>query len=297
MFRSSITRILFVATLALACTAPNEPASASAGGASSSSDRGFDAGPLDASSSLPVWRRESRRIELWSFGYWQGSSGYAKDRAKLTDQQLAALEGLRATTPPSARGADFTSYRIRVLDEDGTFVDYRAAEGNVHDSDESDAARLLPTIDFATLEPFLATFQCLSAKAAAGTPRETEAPIDPSEAEMEDAARLPADTGCINGLFVPHECSDTILTFDVSAPAVYDIVGGRCLESLSLRLYARDRTTLLALSSPAADGACFTLRHAFDPGRYVLVLSKTNVAGCTTTGRAGDVSLRVQQAE
>ncbi len=285
-------RFLFATSVAVACTHSNNPVSPSDAGPSSSSDAG-DAGPLDASSG-PVWTPTSRRIELSSFGYWQGSSGYAKDRADLTQEQLAALEGLGTTEPPTTVGADFTSYRIRILDEDGTFAEYRAAAGNVRDSDEGSAAGVLPTIDIATLEPFLATFKCLSARQADGISRTSDTPIDPSGADMDKAVRLPVDTGCINGVFVPYKCSDTIFTFDVSAPATYDIVGGRCLEALGLRVYASDRKTLLAESSPGTNESCFTLRHAFDPGSYVLVLSKTNVAGCGTDGKAGDTSVRLQ---
>ena len=252
-----------------------------------------DAGPTVESK--PVWRPTSTRIEVSSFGFWVGSTGYAKDRAALTAEQLAALEGLRTTTPPEQMGADFTSYEVRVTDQDGSVARYRAAEGNVRDSDESANATSMPTIDIETLRPFLATIKCLSAKAVEPIPRTTNIPLDPKTADMSKAVAVPADTACTNGVFVPYGCSDSLLTFDVDAPATYEIVSGRCLEQLSLRVYTSDRTALLAESTPGSAESCFTLRHTFQPGSYVLVFSKTNVAGCSQNGRAGDTSFRVRK--
>jgi len=244
-----------------------------------------------------VWRPTSTRIEVSSFGFWEGSTGYAKDRAELTPEQLAALERLRTMTPPEQMGADFTSYEVRVTDEDGSVARYRAAEGNVRDSDESVNAASLPTIDIETLRPFLDTIKCLRAKAVEPIPRTTTTPLDPKTADMSKAVAVPADTACTNGVFVPYGCSDSLLTFDVDAPATYEIVSGRCLEQLSLRVYTSDRTTLLAESTPGTAESCFTLRHTFEPGSYVLVFSKTNAAGCNQNGKAGDTSLRVRRVK
>ena len=74
-------------------------------------------------------------------------------------------------------------------------------------------------------------------------------------------------------------------------------MSGRCLETLSLRVYNSDGTKLLASSTPAAQETCFRLRHTFEPGSYVFVFSKTNGAGCMTNGNAGDTSLRLQPLE
>jgi hypothetical protein len=246
------------------------------------------------SSSSPVWKASSRRIELSSFGFWQGSRGYAKDRAELTPEQLAALEGLRTTTPPETMGADYTSYTLRITDEDGSVASYRAADDNVRDSDEGSSAAALPTIDIATLKPLLDTIRCLAAKGAPAIPRTTDPPMDPSKANMSTAVALPTDTGCMNGVFVPYECSDTVLTFDVGAKTTYEIKSGACIEALSLRVYSSDRTTLVAESTPGTNQACFVLQHTFDPGSYVLVLTKTNAAGCSQQGSAGDTSLRLR---
>ncbi len=284
-----------VVLIGIGCSSRSEPASVAP-----VDHRTPDAGVADADAgpvveSHAVWKPTSTRIELSSFGYWVGSASYAKDRAELTAEQLAALEGLRTMTPPEKMGADFTSYELSVTDQDGSVARYRAADGNIRDSDESANAATLPTIDIDTLRPFLDTIKCLSAKAVEPIPRTTNIPLDPKTADMSKAAAIPADTACTNGVFVPYGCSDSLLTFDVDAPATYEIVSGRCLEQLSLRVYTSDRTTLLAESTPGSNESCFTLRHTFEPGSYVLVFSKTNAAGCNQNGKAGDTSFRVRK--
>lgn len=78
----------------------------------------------------PVWTATSVRLELSSFGYWNGSSGYAKDRADLTAEQLLVLSGLRTVPTPTDTMVDRVSHRLRIVDEDGSSVTYRAAERN-----------------------------------------------------------------------------------------------------------------------------------------------------------------------
>jgi hypothetical protein len=286
MIRFASTGVV-VAALAIGCAAQSSPPS--------QRDPGSNAGVRSAS--LSVWKPSSQRIELTSFGFWQGSSGYAKDRGQLTAEQLAALEKLETTAPPTMEVYDGQSYRVRVHDRDGTVAEYRAAMGNVRDSDEGHGAGELETIDITTLEPFLSTFDCVAARAAEGTARETDAPLDPRSVEPEKTVLLPTDAGCINGVFLPSTCSDALFTFEVREAGTFDIVGGRCVETLSLRLYTGDRTTLLAESSPGTNERCFTLRHAFDVGTYAFILSKTNAAGCAAHGMAGDTSLRVQPVQ
>ena len=249
------------------------------------------------STALPVWKPSSHRIELTSFGFWQGSSGYAKDRADLSPRQLATLEELRTTAPPTMEVHDGNSYRVRVFDEDGSVAEYRAAIDNVRDSDEGSSAARLPTLDMDTLQPFLSTFACVTARSAEGTTRKTDETLDPRKADLESAVKLPADPGCINGLFLPATCSDTLFTLDVREPETFEIVGGRCLERLNLRLYTDDGTSLLAQSSPGTNERCFTLQHTFDVGTYVLVLSKTNARGCSAEGAAGDTTLRLRRVQ
>src|SRR5690606_5287572 len=178
---------------------------------------------------------------------------------------------------------------------------YRAAFANIRDSDESAEALELPTIDVETLKPFLATFQCLHAKEVPSIPRSSDAPLDPSTVDTSKASKLPADLGCINGVFVPYGCCDSVFTFDVASAATYELSTGRCIERLSLRVYASDRSTLVAEGSPGGDETCVNLRHALEPGSYLVVLGKTNAAGCggdrpdaSAAGGAGDVSLSIR---
>jgi hypothetical protein len=246
----------------------------------------------------PIWKPTSTRIELSSFGYFEGSTAYAKDRTDLTPAQATALEGIRALPPPGGRPAsDYTSYEVRITDQDGTVARYRAANGNVHDSDESTAALALPTLDYATLEPFLGTFRCLTAKEVPPTPRTTDVSSHPSSLDVSKAVTLPNDTGCTNGVFVPYSCSDSLLRLEVAKPTTYDLLGGSCREKLSLRVYGADPSVALAESTPGTPDACFSLRHTFEPGSYLLVLSKTNASGCAAGGTAGDTSLRLQLAK
>ncbi|AKV00058.1 hypothetical protein AKJ09_06721 [Labilithrix luteola] len=278
------------------CSTSNDTAptavSAGEGPAPGAPDASVDAGP-DAFVEVPVWKETSVQIAISSSGYWEGATGYAKDRADMSDEQLTAVAGLRTIQPRDVpRPADGTSIEVRVTDQDGSVATFRAEEFNV-----PAAAGALPTIDYDTLKPFLATIQCLAAHDVPSVARTTEAPVDPAGADVSSAVALPADTGCVNGVFVPYQCSDSFLTFDVQAPTTYDIVSGRCLENLSLRIYSNDRTTLLATSVPGSGDACFTLRHTFDVGRYLLVMSKTNAAGCSVDGKTGDTSLRIQKAK
>jgi hypothetical protein len=241
-----------------------------------------------------VWKSTSARVELSSFGYWKGSSGYSKDRADMSQEQLDALAGLRTIPlPDGPPKADFTSYTLRVIDQDGTSVAYRAVEGNIRGSDESASSSTLVTLDYGTFRPFLATIRCLAAKSAIGKERTTETPTNPTANDIASAVALPTDTGCTNGVFVPYGCSDSFFTLDVASPVTYGISSGRCLENLSLRAYSADGTTLVAESVAGTSDACFSLQHAFDAGKYILVLSKTNAAGCGTQGTAGDTSLRL----
>lgn len=293
MIEIRLPHVLIPAVIALSCSSRETPVAAGPDLGTPEVNLNPDAGARQ-SAAQPIWRPSSRRIELSSFGFWQGSTAYAKDRADLTPEQLKALEGLRTTTPPDLVGADFTSYEVRVIDEDGSVAEYRAADGNVRDSDERTGAADLPTIDIETLKPFLDTIRCLSAKAVRSIVRTTDAPIDPSKLDMSTAVEVPADTACVNGVFVPYECSDAALKFDVATRTIYEFTSGRCLDTLSLRVYTGDRTKLLAESTPGTAESCFSLRHTFEPGSYVLVFSKTNAGGCTTKGHAGDTSLRLR---
>lgn len=246
----------------------------------------------------PAWRPTSTQITLSSFGFWNGSFGYEKKRADLTREQLTALEGLRTRPPPKGSlGADYVSYEVKIADANGSTTAYRAVQDNVLDSDESREALTYATLDYETLQPFLDTIHCFSAKGA-GQPkaRSTDSPSSPTAEDIASAPALPTDLGCLNGVFLPAECSDSFFTFDVAKPATYAFIGGRCFENQSLRLFSADGATLLAESAVTPD-TCFRLEHPLDTGRYVLELSKTNATGCgkSAEGGVGDALLRVEE--
>lgn len=293
LVRPSSLLVFAVLLSAGACTSASEPASFPAGPDASSTDA------ADAER-RPVWTASSTRIRLTSFGYWQGSSGYDKERKDLSSDQLALLDGLRtlaiATGP---RTADGTSFRVEIFDIDGTSTSYRAARRNVVDSDEGSAARLRETIDYATLDPLLATFRCLSAKDAGPRhDRITAEPASPTVSSLATAAALPTDVGCLNGVFFSSTCHDSFFTLDVSEPATYVLRNDGCFERTTARLLSSDGETVLAESTPAAGDGCFVLQHDYVTGRYVVELSKTNLAGCAdeTKGSAGDTVLRLRKA-
>jgi hypothetical protein len=291
----ALALVLVLGTVACSTTETSD------GAPDSDAPPGSGAGPGSETSSPPAagdrpWRPSSVRIELTTFSFWTGSSGYAKDRADMTAAQLAALEGLRTIPTPELLGFDASSWQIRIVDADGSVAAYRAAFANIRDSDESAEALKLPTIDVETLEPFLATLHCLHAKKVPSIPRSEDAPLDPSTADTSKTTKLPVDTGCINGVFLPQGCADAVLGFEIPAPATYELSTGRCIERLSLRLYASDRSTLLAEGTPGTGDTCTTLQHGFEPGSYVAVLGKTNAAGCQpgASGVAGDTSLSLR---
>ena len=86
-------------------------------------------GKVDESSTQPrggeVWRATSTKIDVSSFGFWEGSAGYSKLRADMTPDQLKALDGLYVIpTPQNGYTADNTSYRVLVTDADGSVAEW-----------------------------------------------------------------------------------------------------------------------------------------------------------------------------
>ena len=73
------------------------------------------------------WKATSTRVELRSFGFFQGSSGYESDRSALSAAQLSALDAMCIIpTPTGPGGADFTTYAIEIADADGSVATYPA---------------------------------------------------------------------------------------------------------------------------------------------------------------------------
>jgi len=268
-------------------------------------------GDPDDSARRP-WSESSARVELRSFGYWNGSSRFDAEREQLTPAQLEALEGLREIpTPDGPRGSDYVSYRVEITDADGSIAHYRAAQDNITDGDEGDLS--LQTLDVHTLQPFLGTFHCLSASQTRGDLR--GAPVsgangDPPEgsANTEPAAAPPplvpanwteapavssAAAGCLHGVFMPPACHDVWLELEVEAPGKYQLSSDGCFESLELAVFSSDGRRQLAAASGRSE-ACPALEQSFtEAGSYPLRLRKTNGAGCSATGSAGDFFFRV----
>ena len=248
------------------------------------------------------WGPSSSRIAVHSFGFWEGSSGFEADRSELTPAQLDLLDGLRRIpTPEGFIVADLTSYWVDITDSGGRVVSYRAAATNVMASDEPDLT--LPTLDIDTLEPFLETFQCLSASATRdrfGTTPSPEPPMDPSSEPDVGApagSELPvvstASPGCFHGIFAPVECHDTWLRLQVEVAGIYQLSALDCFEQLEIAAFGADGSSELG-SASGAGGSCPVLTQEFAaPGTYPVVLRKTNLAGCGAPAAAGDFTFRV----
>lgn len=228
------------------------------------------------------WRPTSSRIEVVSSGYWTGTFGYTKARSDLTTEQLDALSQLRTSAKLDVPGE--MGYSLVIVDQDGSAVTY-GGNGATH------------FVVYDTLDLFLKTLHCTSSFGASNTTRTTDVPSPPSSEAIATAPVLPSDFGCHNGVSFPRECSDTFFNVDIPASGTYVISSGRCVEHLSLRAYSADGTTLIAESTPGTGDTCFTLNHAFDAGRYVLVMSKTNAAGCSQLANgANETTFQVERA-
>ncbi|WP_394848842.1 hypothetical protein LZC95_15480 [Pendulispora brunnea] len=224
-----------------------------------------------------IWKATSERIEIRSFGFWQGSSGYDQTRAKLSPAQLTALEGLRVIPHPTGESVDATSYRVRVTDQDGSVVEYRAALDNKVDSDEGPGA--LPAIDIETLAPFLNTFQCMSA----------------TETRGDAVPTIHDDSGCLHGIFVPDACKDITLKWQSASAGDHRLELARCFDTTRIRVLSEDGTIELGAGATAVAPTCASLDvHLQQPGTYRVVLEKRNGAGCNAGGGAGDMMLRVR---
>jgi hypothetical protein len=244
--------------------------------------------PGDASAcSAGFWKPTSTRIELTSFGFFTGSTGYEKDRSQLSDAQLAALAGMCLLTASRGPATDAVSYAIKIHDRDGSVASYRATQGNVDGDPVANAT--VPAIEIGSLQPFLSTFQCLSASQTRESPAPTELP-------WSKAPTIGRDTGCLNGIFVPYGCHDVWLKLIVDAPATYELQTVNCVETINLKLHSADGTTELAAGTPGSKPNCPSLSYQFrEQGTYLLEIEKTNATGCffNTSGSAGDFFVRV----
>jgi hypothetical protein len=248
----------------------------------------IDAGVPDG----PPWKPSSARLEMSSFGYWVGSSGYVADRASLSATQLAALSGLRIIPTPTSVGADGVSTLLTIFDQDGTSQSYRAAVDDILDLDEGSGAQALPTIAYESLQPFLATVHCDAAKD----------PADPSDAGPDagppwaSAPALPSDTNCLNGFFVGSACQDTWRKVVVPQPAAYTFALRGCFSLMTIEVLDADGTTELATSPTGVPGACASVTYRFtQAGTYFVDIETRGEAGCDY-GTLGDSEMQTTVA-
>jgi len=255
-----------------------------------SGDVGTDVPPTWVGGSL--WKATSRAVEIRTFNYWTGVSGYLQEREQLTTTQLAALDGLCLIPTPTFRHFDTMTYRITITERDGTKASYRASSYNHLDGNEG-----LPTVDIHSLEPFLATFSCVSS----GSPTLPPPKVDGGP-PWTVAPVMGTDPGCINGVFVPSGCRQAWVKLKVDAPLstrleVFECRGALSMGALStLRLFTPDGATELAASNPASSSVCPYVDYAFARAdTYVISIDRTAGTACDAgTGPAGDLLLRIR---
>jgi hypothetical protein len=257
-------------------------------------DAGSNTNPTDSGeSTLPpesehVWKPTSERLELSSFGFFDGSQGYDITRDQLSSEQLELLAGLRTMRRPDPPGyEDLVAYDLRISDRDGSASVYRATDMNLPEEGGDPAAR---TLDYDTLAPFLATFDCMTAKEYGPEPE--EAPFDDRWA---GAATFNSDPSCIHGVFVSFEQSHSYRRWKIDAPGTYRLSLVRCFQQMRLHLYAPTSQTELASSETATAPECPALVYHFDaPGVYLIDLEKSRDPAAEHDG-AGDAQMRVSQ--
>ncbi|MET0342850.1 MAG: hypothetical protein ABW252_17725 [Polyangiales bacterium] len=236
-----------------------------------------------------VWKSNSRRIEVVSFGFWQGSTGYRADRAQLTSAQLRALDGLCARpTPTGPEVSDLVSYHVKITTADNSVVEYRAVPGNALDGDE--ASHDLPTLDYDSLSAFLGTFKCLRAAESRAT-RATS--IDPN-APWSSAPLASSDPSCLHGVFAPYNCGEAWIKLQVRQALRQTISTERCVGTLQLKLFDASGKNELGATPASNAPRCPKLAYSFTPGTYLLQLKKTNgTQSCEVRGAAGDFLVRI----
>ena len=257
---------------------------------------GDSAGPVAYG---PPWKASSTRLEMTSFGYWVGSSGYRADRASLSGAQLSALAAMRQVPTPTQTAADLVSYHLTIFDQDGTSALYRAAgtggagvTTNLLDGDEGTTAASMPTIDFPTFQPFLDTIHCDATRSPAFPADGGVGGSTDGGAAWASAPTLPADPSCVDGISGNGSCEDIWRRVVVAQPATYTFTLRTCSTGMSLDIMAPDGASSLTTSPSFTSPACGSLAQHFDSaGTYLLRVSSGGDAGCTAL--SADFTLQV----
>jgi hypothetical protein len=276
-----LTHYLVFTALATGCSSTSIPSETADSGHCGVGDAGCPVSCARGS----IWKPTSARISLRSFGFFNGSSGYERDRSDLTAEQKSALEGLCVVPSPTQFATDGVIYTLEIADQDGSRALYYAAQGDAFDRDYG------PTLAFANLAPFLTTFSCLAASQT--RPMTSEEPSPP----WRDAPDVSVDPACRNGIFMPYKCHQVWVRLNVPSAATHRLELERCFGSMALKVFTNDGMTEIAASDPVSGTACPALSHAFEAGSWLLRVDKTNGDdSCDATTSAGDFFLRVDGA-
>lgn len=224
-------------------------------GAPSTGCSGHD-NEADNASNRRVWLEESEEVIVHSFAFWEGGSRFRADRERLTDEQLLLLSNLELTAPESQCIEDLPSYSVEIRDADGTVREFRAADGDMSCSDETEV------ISMASLTPFLATYSCLSA----GQTRNAQNTID-------DALTIDVGGGCEHGFFG----GPIWLKVNIDHPGSYAFRGVNCsAQESTIALYSEDGHTLLNEGGAEAAPGCWAVEHDVEAaGSYFLLIDGT----------------------
>lgn len=208
--------------------------------------------PPSAPAATHVWKATSARVRLTQFSYWTGGSRFENARDSLTQDQLAALEGVTLKAWDGVCWQDGLNASLAITDQDGSQVVYRVA-GKCGEAEGQ-------VLDEPSLNVFLKTLPCLEAS-------ETRH----AQTTLATAPLLGANDGCEHGFFG----SPPWLMLEVTKTDVPHTVRGlNCQHNqVQLALYDELGKTLLARGTAEAAPGCQVIRYSFSrTGRYALEL-------------------------
>ena len=212
---------------------------------------------------------------------------YEKRAAELSPAQVSALRNLCLIKGSTTLFNDVVSYHLVVEDADGSSAQYRAVEGDGLDGDEGDTTGIR-TVSYASLAPFLATFECKTAKGGGGNDAR-------GDGGMLDPDRLPSlasDPGCFNGVFVPYVASTQRLRVPVASAGNLKLEVADCFERTRLTLLSPEGKSLASSELETAPKCASVETHVPAAGSYVVEFEKSNRSDAAE-GIAGDMYIRV----
>ena len=236
------------------------------------------------------WKSTSQRIEILTSELNSARSPiYVKDRARLSEEQLAALAQMRFVTPSRAPGIDQGYFLVRITDADGSVATYGSSDRDPRSYYLDKSGRIDGEIAFETFRGLAKAARC-TLWSDAWLLRSSTTAAPPNDAVLSVATPLVLDEGCRHYVGFSHRCIDNFYTLEVTARATYEISLDTCVGDLSLRIYQDARTSqehtrdILAEGAPGAHGECKVVRHTLEPGSYVVAIGKTNPSGYCPLG-------------